>query len=338
MQDYMISVVVPVYGAEEYLDKCVGSITAQTYKNIEIILVDDGSKDRSGEMCDEYAASDNRIKVIHKENGGLMSAWMEGTRNSSGEYLCFVDSDDWVDTDMIEKMSEYLTGKKEIICCNHLIERTSGQSYPLYHGAESGVYEGDDLQNKIKKQVLGNENRTVSFSRCMKLTKKELITENMHYCDTRIRMAEDVNIMLPAILDAERIVIMKDSCFYHYFYNDVSMTHGYDAGLNKNMEYLEAVMGKVLADKYEDKAQAEILFEKEKLFFFMYQMKNELRADKDVTKNLLALIKENNIKERVRRSPLVVKDRGNQLLYEVMKHPGRISVGALKLAYNLKNR
>ena len=91
MKDYKISIIVPVYNAEKYLKKCVDSLTGQTYQNLEIILVDDGSSDNSGSLCDELAGKDARIKVLHKENGGLISAWKAGVTESTGEYLNFVD-------------------------------------------------------------------------------------------------------------------------------------------------------------------------------------------------------------------------------------------------------
>ena len=103
-RDMVLSVIVPVYNVERYLGRCVDSILAQTYKTLEIILVDDGATDRSGVICDEYAAKDSRIRVIHKKNGGLSSARNAGIDAASGEYLAFVDSDDWIEPEMYETM------------------------------------------------------------------------------------------------------------------------------------------------------------------------------------------------------------------------------------------
>ena len=100
----LISVIVPVYNVEKFLNQCVDSILAQTYKNFELILVDDGSKDKSGDICDDYAEKDPRIRVFHKENGGVSSARNCGLDNARGEYVCFVDSDDWVHNTYIEDM------------------------------------------------------------------------------------------------------------------------------------------------------------------------------------------------------------------------------------------
>ena len=103
-QDAKITVIVPVYNVEAYLPRCVESILAQTYRNLEIILVEDGTKDNSGAICDAYARQDARVRVIHKENGGLSSARNAGIDAAAGEYLSFVDSDDWIEPDMYEKM------------------------------------------------------------------------------------------------------------------------------------------------------------------------------------------------------------------------------------------
>ena len=103
-QNPRISVIVPVYNVEQYLPRCVESILAQTYENLEILLVDDGTKDNSGAICDAYARQDARVKAIHKKNGGLSSARNAGIDAATGEYLSFVDSDDWIEPDMYEKM------------------------------------------------------------------------------------------------------------------------------------------------------------------------------------------------------------------------------------------
>lgn len=104
MKNQLISVIVPVYNVEKYLRQCIDSILSQTYTNFELILVDDGSKDQSGEICNEYAEKDSRIRLFHKENGGVSSARNLGLDNAHGEYICFVDSDDWVDNTYIEDM------------------------------------------------------------------------------------------------------------------------------------------------------------------------------------------------------------------------------------------
>lgn len=108
MQEPLISVIIPVYNIEEYISKCIDSVAGQTYRNIEIILVDDGSKDGSGQICDEYAKADNRIKVVHKQNGGLSSARNAGLDIAKGDYITFADGDDFIENTTYEENIKYL--------------------------------------------------------------------------------------------------------------------------------------------------------------------------------------------------------------------------------------
>ena len=119
----LISVIVPVYKAEKYLDKCVQSIVNQTYKNLEIILVDDGSPDNCPQMCDEWAKKDSRIKVIHKENGGVSSARNAALDICLGEYAAFADSDDFIEENMLESMMKTAEkAKAEVVVCGFTFE------------------------------------------------------------------------------------------------------------------------------------------------------------------------------------------------------------------------
>ena len=118
-----ISIIVPVYKVEKYLDKCVNSIVGQTYKNLEIILVDDGSPDNCPAMCDEWAQKDSRIKVIHKKNGGLSSARNAGLDACTGDYIGFVDSDDWIEPDMYEYLLNIgMKNNADVSRCEFVIE------------------------------------------------------------------------------------------------------------------------------------------------------------------------------------------------------------------------
>ena len=120
--NYKISIIVPVYNSQQYLEESVDSILQQTYHNIELLLIDDESSDGSGEICDRYAQKDSRVKVIHRKNGGCTAASLTGLSAASGEYCMFVDSDDYVDADMLSEMTKHLVGKKgEIVCCNHIL-------------------------------------------------------------------------------------------------------------------------------------------------------------------------------------------------------------------------
>ena len=127
-----VSVIIPVYNVEKYLKECIQSVLRQTYKNLEIILVDDGSKDNSGNICDEYAKRDERIKVIHKKNGGLSDARNAGIDICTGEYIAFLDSDDFIEEDMYEFLVKNLEkAKADISIC---------QVYYVYKNAKQTTH------------------------------------------------------------------------------------------------------------------------------------------------------------------------------------------------------
>ena len=347
MDRILISVIVPVYGAEKYLNKCVRSILAQTYEQLEIILVDDGSRDRSGAMCDEYAVRDRRVRVLHQENGGLMSAWMAGTKCSKGAYLCYVDSDDWIEPDMIKALADNMTRVSdyvgaEIICSNFVIDRGDGTPVqPRAHVAKHGEYSGEILQREIKQKILGNENRTVSLSRCMKLFSRDLILGNIHFCDQSIRMGEDVNIVLPAVLDCKRLVILKDHYDYHYYYNPASMVHAYDTQLADNVRKLLQIIGEILQEKKAQLGNADLqaMQSREYVFLFCLVLKNELRSGrKKAAAQATLLCRQEELKEQLRKYPVQAGDKVNRLLILLMKHPLTGYAYILTLLFQLAGR
>ncbi len=154
----LISVIVPVYGVEKFLDECVVSICAQEYKNLEIILVDDGSPDHCPGMCDEYAQKDERIRVIHKENGGLASARNAGLDIARGEYISFVDSDDWIEPQMYSAMIRFQQEKKlDIVCCE--ISRVcNGKEIERFRFYDNKtVLTGRDVTREILLDKIGSQ-------------------------------------------------------------------------------------------------------------------------------------------------------------------------------------
>lgn len=127
----MISVIIPIYKVEDYLEQCIVSVTEQTYRNLEIILVDDGSPDRCPEICDEWALKDQRIKVIHKENGGLSDARNAGLKVATGEYISFVDSDDWIAPNMYEVMLDIMEKENADICACGIMASYTNKQEPV---------------------------------------------------------------------------------------------------------------------------------------------------------------------------------------------------------------
>ena len=322
MIDKKISVIVPVYNAQDYLERCVESIRTQTFRNLEILLIDDGSKDTSPRMCDDYAAADERIRVIHKPNGGLMSAWTEGVRAAKGDYFLFVDSDDWIDSRMAEGLAREASGEPgEVICCNFVIERPNGAQI-CRHELSPGCYMGERLQ-KVKKNLLGNERRTVSMSRCMKLFSRELILKNLHFCDPKIRMGEDVNIVLPALCDCSRLVILEEAVWYHYFYNPASMVHKYDSSMTEGIRALIDAVHQVFTDKKIANGQEQE--EKEAVYLTLLAVKNELRgARSGYAGRIRDICEEGGLLKLLGRYAIHPRDRANRILVWVTRKPDNL--------------
>lgn len=341
MERYKISIIVPVYNVERYLERCVRSLTGQIYHNLEILLVDDGSKDGSGTLCDTLAQQDKRIRVIHKENGGLISAWKAGVLAANGEYLHFVDSDDWIDPEALAEMAMQLTGiNKEIISSDYVIERQNGQQY-IWQKLLPGEYTGERLSKEVIPEILGNEERYVCLSRCMKLISRELVETNMHYSDPAIRMGEDITVMVPALIDCERLVIMDHKAYYHYWYMDSSMVHKYDSKLYENMLRLREILVQIIEDKFRGDEKAVMLLQaqKEYIYLMFLVLKNEARGNpRGHRKNIRSICKESGLRELVIQCPITVEQKANKLLYAVMKHPNGMMVMLLRLAVVLYYR
>lgn len=169
MNNPLISVIVPVYKVEDYLEECVDSIRNQTYDNLEIILVDDGSPDRSGEICDRLATQDSRIKVIHKENGGLSSARNAGLDVATGEYVSFIDSDDWIRLDMYQRLMDLMQQHHAQIAAGGLQDDNGKHYNPEYpRKADVEIFSRTDALREI------TINRKITNSACDKLWKKEI--------------------------------------------------------------------------------------------------------------------------------------------------------------------
>lgn len=336
MEAYKISMIIPVYNAEQYLKKCVDSVRAQTYGNLEIMLVDDGSTDGSGELCDAYAEKDERIRVVHKENGGLVSAWKAGVKECSGEYVSFLDSDDWIDPEMLSEMSVYLTGNdREMVISDYIIERDGGSQEYVWQKLAPGEYGRKEIEEKIFPCLLGQEERYITISRCMKLISKRLISENGNYTDPAIIVGEDTTIMLPVLLDCQRIVAMDHKAYYHYLYVKESMVHKYNEKLTENIRKLIQTTDRILKDKFTgDKLEEQKKhLDQESILWYFLVLKNEARGNPSgYRRNILKLCRSEEIRDLVKRTEITVNQPANKLLYLVMKHPGEVTVRLLRLA------
>lgn len=328
--NYRISVIVPVYNSREYLEKSIDSILGQTYDNLELLLIDDESSDGSGEICDRYAKQDSRIRVIRKKNGGCTAASLTGLREASGDYCMFVDSDDYVEPETLSEMSKYLVGKEgEIVCCNHILEK-SRQTIPAICPAKPGIYEGDKLQTEIKDRLLGNEQRILPISRCMKLYEKTVFEGNDKYCDAAIHMGEDFNLVYPALLDCSRLVIMEDALFYHYRFVESSMVHSYTSNMLESVDRVRDLCQRVSEEK--GAADNREAIDREYCHMLILVMKNELRnPDKDYLKKTQEIFTKPQIRQKVENTPISLTDRANALLYLGVRYPNKALLRILRM-------
>lgn len=212
MEAKEISVIIPVYGVEDYLDECLESVVGQTYKNLEIILVDDGSKDNCPAMCDAWAKKDSRIQVIHKENGGVSSARNRGFECATGDYVIFIDSDDLLHLEMLETLAKPLN------------------EYPDVDGAFCGfssmMENGEILQEIFKqthdqcvdrvsaaKKVIGKQYYDVLS--CNKLFRRSILQEISPLYDETIRYGEDTPWITRVLKNARKIYLSSKILFYY---------------------------------------------------------------------------------------------------------------------------
>ncbi len=214
-----LSIIVPIYNVEQYLPQCIESLVSQTYPNLEIILVNDGSPDKSPEICDRYKTLDNRIVVIHKENGGLVSARKAGMQIAKGEFIGFVDGDDWVEPQMFDDMMHYAEKYNvDIVASGHKEELDGNVVEVLYNNLASGYYSKDDLINDLYPKMLctGVFSQFGVFSYLWnKIFKKSIIFNNQMEVDNQIFMAEDAACTYPTFLNANSVYI-TNSTFYVY--------------------------------------------------------------------------------------------------------------------------
>lgn len=229
----VVSVVVPVYKVEKYLERCVTSLRNQTIRDVEIILVDDGSPDTCPDMCDALASEDSRIRVIHKKNGGLSSARNAGLKAATGKYIGFVDSDDDVELDMYEKMLSIIESENvDFVMSDYLRFPANGNPYLKTLNIRSGRYDKTALRKEIFPRLIMGENvdygPLLSVWHC--LYKTDFLRSNGFFFDEEVRWSED-NIFSAIVgYYADSFYYLKGEGLYHYYQNPGTITTGYRPG------------------------------------------------------------------------------------------------------------
>lgn len=229
-----LSIIVPVYKVEKYLIQCVESILQSIVDDTEIILIDDGSPDNCPQICDDFARNNRDIvRVIHKDNGGLMSAWKAGVRMAKGEYLGFVDSDDWIDSNMFKMMLDVAeTYRVDMVSCGYIAEYGNDKRMESKTLPPDGLYSDKMIEERLFPILINDgsfSGRNILPSRVTKLFKKDLLMDNLHYCREDISLGEDLIITFACICDTKSIYLMNNEFKpYHHRINNQSITGSYN--------------------------------------------------------------------------------------------------------------
>lgn len=304
----LVSIIVPVYNAEKYLCQCIDSLLDQIYKKIEIILIDDGSTDACPNICDNYAEKYAFIKVIHKKNGGLSSAWMCGIENMHEEsgYVLFVDSDDWVAQGYIEHFVKAMDKYHPDIVIGNMVKFRDDKQKRMRQ-TMTGLFDKIKLENELYPFLLNNgrfHGRAITLSRCSKLYKKELIVSNIKYCNLKTSYSEDLNIVFPVILDAQSIYFLEEGQgVYYYRMNPLSMVHTYDSNMLYSIKYVYPSLKKICCEKNHMEMIKQV--EADYLAVAVQYFKNELQNPSGLTET------KRNIKEFIKDEEL------NRIIKEV---------------------
>ncbi len=237
--DPLISIIVPVYNVEPYIRQCLKSICQQTFKELEIIVIDDGSDDKSGNICDEYARKDNRIQVIHKKNEGLVKARKEGLALARGEYVTYVDGDDWIEPNMVKRLVEILEKEKVDVIIHGRYYDIGETSTKCFHGFEAGRYDRKRLEKDIFPGMIVNHGLMkwgIYPNVWDKLYRKSLLWEYQMQVEDTLTMGEDAACVYPCLLEANSIYILNE-CFYHYRPRSISMVRSGRTTFNEKDMY-----------------------------------------------------------------------------------------------------
>lgn len=234
MKKGVVSVILPIYNVEKYLNRCIESIINQTYSKLEIILVDDESPDNCPQICDEWAKKDSRIKVIHKKNQGLGYARNTGIENANGEYICFFDSDDYIALNTIEECyTKAIQYSADIVTYGFYRVSSNGKILKKYiPNVKKNFFEGKEIQtyilpNMIAPNTVTGEITNLWMSMCGALFSTKMINHlNWRLVSERDIISEDIFSLLRLYKNVEKVVVISEA-YYYYCENYSSLTHKY---------------------------------------------------------------------------------------------------------------
>lgn len=272
-----VSVIVPIYNAEKYLRKCLDSVVNQSLKEIEIILINDGSTDSSAEICQEYLC-DSRVSYYSKENEGLAAARDDGMQRATGEYIGFVDSDDWLEPDMYEKMyNAAKSNDSDVVFCNWI---TNDDSHRYTPQLECGPYDREKIKNHVLPRTLAfitdkGDKNVIRWCNWLRIYKAETLNRNGIRFDRRLRRSQDLQLTYEAMLVAKNFYYLGDEYLYHNRVVEDSLSRGY----TKNMWPLYTYLIEILYKDTENFKEMDLMDQMHlRAFFFAIEcIENEMK-------------------------------------------------------------
>ena len=232
-----ISVIVPVYNTELYLTECLDSLANQTLKDIEIICIDDGSTDNSLQILNSYSKKDVRFKTIHKENGGVVSARITGLELAESEFVCFVDSDDWIELDMLEVLYKSI-GDLDLVSCGFYRYLSEDRVVEMSDNYDEGIYDTPQKINFVLEKMIYDLDthilQSLTVANWNKLFRKEMALNVMNEIDREIFYGEDAVFLYKYILKCKSLRIIK-KCYYHYRYREGSVVRSVKPNMLMNL-------------------------------------------------------------------------------------------------------
>ena len=277
LNEKQVSIIVPIYNIRQYLDKCLSSIITQSYQNLEIILVDDGSTDESGTICDKYAACDKRIKVIHKRNGGLVSARKEGIKAAAGIYIGFVDGDDYIEPEMYEMLVRSIE-EMQVDFVHSGYFKNDGQNFSVKYREKYIFKDRKSREEFIKRQILDpTDNQSVSPSIWSKLFRRDFLKEVYMGMQDNLSYGEDLWCLCSCVMKCSSFGTVPES-WYHYVKRDTSICNERNVENIQRETQLYTALKKMFA---EHGAYAELKEDLERFY-----LRNMLACMKQLTNTL----------------------------------------------------
>lgn len=321
----LISVIIPVYNVENYIEKCLETLINQTYKKLEIILIDDGSSDNSGNICDKYQKEDSRIKVIHKKNEGASEARNVGIEQATGKYLAFVDADDYIDYTMLEKMyNQIKQDNAQIVFCGYSRINDIGIEKENFLDIEKYPKDKTILYSLIGALPNDKNDIIIGTSVWICLYDLNIIkSNNIFFKSQKIYMSEDILFQIEYLEHVKKVGLIKEP-LYKYRYNENSLSTKYKKDRFEKQKVLYREEKRVLEEKGIYNKEVQTRLDRTFLMKIKSCIKGEVKMNNDKTKNKISNIKnmlnDDLVREVLKRYPIYKLPLESRILTYLMRY------------------